>query len=192
MKAVIEIGGGFTKYIEKLERLQYNAEALMIEAIKPGAGLMADEIRRAIEALPVIDQDVEHNGRSSLGKKSVQKETDVRQVKTGKRLPRGATKLEKEGLLKEGKKTGFGLAPIRMDDGKKGGYLNTKAGMNGYNEHKTAKWPQGHPNMMVARAIESGTSFRAKCPFIAPTVRKYKDEVERRIAKEFDALADKL
>lgn len=187
MKAVFEIGGGFTKYIEKLERLQNNADKLIEKAIYPGAGLMADELRRAIENLPLIDREVNETGRTSAGKKTVQKETDVRKVKTRKGAPRGVTKLEKEGLL-----DGFGLAPIREDSGMKGGYINTKAGMDGYNKHITAKYPKGHPNAMIARSVESGTSFRQKCPFIAPTVRKFKEEVERRIAKEFDALADKI
>lgn len=187
MKAVFEIGGGFAKYIEKLERLQNNADKLIQSAIYPGAGLIADELRKAIENLPEIDREVTETGSAHTGRKTVQKETDVRRVKTRKGAPRGVTKLEKEGLLE-----GFGLAPIREDSGKKGGYINTKAGMDGYNRHITANYPKGHPNAMIARSVESGTSFRRKCPFIAPTVKKFKDEVERRIAQEFDALADKL
>lgn len=192
MKTVFEIGGGFTQYIQRLDRLQNNAEALIEKAIYPGAGLMADEIRRAIENLPIIDREVRETGSAKLGTKSVQNDTDNRKVKTVKGAPKGITKIEREGLLDTAKKTGMGLAPIREEAGKKGGYINTKVGMNGYNKHVTARYPKGHPNAMVARSIESGTSFRRKCPFIAPTVRKYKDQVEQLIAKEFDRLADKI
>lgn len=188
MRVIWNVGSGFKKYIDRLDRLQHNCDDLIEKAIYPGAGLIADELRKAIEALPVIDRNVRETGPNTVGGKSVQKEAGQNKAaKPHKGAPRGVTKLEKEGLLE-----GFGLAPIREDAGKKGGYINTKAGMDGYNKHITAQYPKGHPNAMIARSVESGTSFRQKTPFIAPTVRKYKDHAERLIAKEFDALADKL
>ncbi|MBQ6734847.1 MAG: hypothetical protein IJR00_08060 [Lachnospiraceae bacterium] len=165
----------------------------MEATIYPGAGLIADEIRNAIEALPVIDNVLDDTG-GTLSKKSAKREytKNVSQGKASKHAPAGVTKIEKEGLLEGGpfvkNDQGLGLAPIRKD--KK--FLNTKAGFAGYNKHITAKYDQGHPNAMVARAVESGTSFRRKCPFIAPTVRRFRHEAEDRMAKRFNQLVEEF
>lgn len=39
---------------------------------------------------------------------------------------------------------------------------NVKIGFDGYNNIRSKRWPQGQPNQMVARAIESGTSWMSK------------------------------
>ena len=45
-----------------------------------------------------------------------------------------------------------------------------KLGFDGYNKVKTRKYPQGQPNAMIARAVESGSSVRKKNPFIRRAV----------------------
>ena len=75
----------------------------------------------------------------------------------------------------------FGLAPIDRKDG----FVSTKAGFDGYGSHPTKSYPQGVPNQLVARAVESGSSVRSKKPFVRPAVnasrKKAIDEMNRSI-----------
>ena len=57
----------------------------------------------------------------------------------------------------------FGIAPM-LDDGT--GYLHVKIGFKGYNDIRTKRWPNGQPNQMVARSVESGTTWMKKNPFV--------------------------
>lgn len=69
----------------------------------------------------------------------------------------GVKAIQKQGLL-----DGFGVAEMRND----GGLINTMIGFDksGYNK-------LGQPNLMVARATQSGTSFSDKIPFFDNAVR---------------------
>lgn len=95
----------------------------------------------------------------------------------------GLKKIQKIGLQKA-----FGIARMRNDNG----YLNVKAGFDGYNLLKTKKYPQGQPNPMIARTIESGNSFTQKHPFVAPAIRETKERAERKMAEVIDTEADKI
>ena len=75
----------------------------------------------------------------------------------------GVSKIQKSDLINH-----FGLAPIENNDG----YVNTKAGFDGYGSIKTKKYPKGQPITMLARSIESGTSFRNKTPVIRKAVNR--------------------
>lgn len=69
----------------------------------------------------------------------------------------GVKAIQKQGLL-----DGFGVAEMRND----GGMINTLIGFDksGYNKI-------GQPNLMIARATQSGTSFSDKIPFFDNAVR---------------------
>lgn len=69
----------------------------------------------------------------------------------------GVKAIQKQGLL-----DGFGVAEMRND----GGLINTMIGFDksGYNK-------LGQPNLMVARALQSGTTFSDKIPFFDNAVR---------------------
>lgn len=82
---------------------------------------------------------------------------------TPERPLRGVTAKGKKGLL-----AGLGITPL----GNKDGYWNVKIGFDGYNTVKTKKYPRGQPNQLVARGVESGTSWLEKTPFVAPATRK--------------------
>ena len=69
----------------------------------------------------------------------------------------GPSTIQKMGLIHA-----LGIAPMRQD----GTFWNVKIGFDGYNRVKTKTWPNGQPNMMVARSIESGTSWMQKQPFM--------------------------
>lgn len=104
---------------------------------------------------------------------------ESKSTKGGRRNP---TQAEKDGMLE-----GLGVAKKQTD----GSFINVKIGMDGYNSDVTAKYPNGKPNAMIARSIESGTTFMNRIPFISHAVSStkaaaesaMKDEVDKQIAK---------
>ena len=95
----------------------------------------------------------------------------------------GITPYQKKGLL-----DGFGIAKLE----KQNGYWNVKCGFDGYNKAesitaKNAKWTtKQQPNALIARAVEKGTSFRKKHPFVAPAVRSSRNAAETAMKNKFD------
>lgn len=98
-------------------------------------------------------------------------------------MANGITSAQKAGLL-----DGLGIAPFRNENG----YIHVKVGMDGYNATKTKKYPKGQPNSVVARSIESGTSWLRKHPFIEPAVRSTRASAEAAMAKAFDEQCEKF
>lgn len=94
----------------------------------------------------------------------------------------GVTKSQKQGLL-----DGLGISSMRND----GGFINVHIGFDGYNSTITDNWPRGVPNALVARSVESGTSWLKKHPFIAPAVRSVKTAAEMAMAAKFDEVIRK-
>jgi len=90
---------------------------------------------------------------------------------------RGVTDDERAGLLE-----GLGVASHQKSNGS----VNTKIGFSGYNAYVTKNYPKGHPNSMVARSLESGTSWLQKTPFIAPTVRRLRASTVEAMQAELD------
>ena len=179
MKMNLRVGKGVDTYIRKLENFADASDGMLRATIYPGAKVIADEIRNAIEELPEIDRTP--RDKSSEPKVRRPDNRKQRQRNHGKKQ-KGVTRLEKEGLLE-----GLGIAKMRYN----GSLLNTKIGMDGYNKHVTEKWPKGHPNVMIARSVENGTSFRQKTPFISTTARANKHRAERHMKAEFDKQAAK-
>lgn len=79
------------------------------------------------------------------------------------------TPAQKRGLLE-----GFGISKMRDDNG----FVNVKLGFDGYNSVKTKKYPKGQPNALIARAVNSGTSFRKKTRFVDKAVTSSKKTAE--------------
>lgn len=75
---------------------------------------------------------------------------------------RGPTAYQVNGL-----ELGLGIASLQADGT---GYLNVKIGFDGYNGISTKRWPNGQPNQMVARSVESGTTWMKKNPFVRKAV----------------------
>ena len=107
----------------------------------------------------------------------------VSENKSGRQGRRNPTQAEKDGLL-----AGLGIAKHRME----GGYYNVKIGMDGYNADKTKKYPNGKPNAMIARSIESGTSFQARIPFISRAVSATKAAAEAAMKAEVDKVITEI
>lgn len=95
----------------------------------------------------------------------------------------GPSQAEKDGLLES-----LGVTTIRDDNG----FVNVKAGFDGYQGEPTAKYPKGKPNQMIARSINAGTSFMAKVPFMDRALRKCRKPAEaamkNRVEKEIDKI----
>ena len=76
---------------------------------------------------------------------------------------------QKAGLL-----DGFGISRMKDDNG----FVNVKLGFAGYNATRTDKYPQGQPNALIARAVNSGTTFRKKTRFVDKAVSASKKSAE--------------
>ena len=76
----------------------------------------------------------------------------------------------------------FGLAPIENDNG----YIQTKAGVDGYGSIPTKKYPKGVPNSMLMRSIESGTTFREAHPIFRQATNRARKRAEKAMADEID------
>lgn len=75
----------------------------------------------------------------------------------------------------------IGIARMRDDNGK----IQTKIGFFGYNRMKSKKYPSGHPNTLIARAINSGSSVRVKYPFISKAMKNAKKRAESAMQNRF-------
>lgn len=75
----------------------------------------------------------------------------------------------------------MGIAKMRNDNG----FINVKVGFDGYNRY-------GTPNAVIARTVESGTSFLPKFGTLARATRgikkKCEDAMEARFNKEIEKL----
>lgn len=96
---------------------------------------------------------------------------------------KGITSVQKKGLIE-----GFGISHAQTE----GFYRNVKLGFDGYNGQKTKKYPQGQPNSMIARSVNSGTSFRKKDPFVDRATRRSKGACEVRMAQVFENEISKI
>lgn len=151
---------GIEDYQQALERLFADTKPIIKQAVYKGAKIVADEIKDGIQNIPIQEGD---NGLPPMG--------------TPENPLTGISRRQKADLLE-----GFGLA--KMED--KNGYIETKAGMNGYGSVKTRAYPNGTPNSVLMRSIESGTSFRKKHPTFRPAVNRARKRAEQAMAEELE------
>lgn len=138
---------GIDNYIKRLNKLQQSTkDGVVGKTVYAGAAVVADSVRRAIQALPVGD------GRAQGGG-----------------LVDTVTLPQKAGLL-----DGFGISRMKDDDG----FVNVKLGFDGYNSTRTEKYPRGQPNALIARSVNSGTTFRKKTKFVDKAVNSAKKAAE--------------
>ena len=147
---------GLDDYIRAIEKLGADSEEMIERSIYPGAAVIADAVKAGISSLNTREDRARYN--------------------EGHKAP-GPTEQEKRDLAES-----FGLAPMRND----AGYINTKAGFDGYGGHKTKSFPKGVPNALVARSCESGTSWMNKQPFMRKAVTSSRKKAEAEITKAFD------
>lgn len=145
-------------YSLQLSRLAANTEEIAGKAIYAGAGIITDAIRANIEGLQAVS---DKEGLLAYQKKD----------------PAPLTQTAKQGLL-----DGLGITPMQND----GGYWNVKVGFDGYNDLQSKKYPNGQPNQMIARSLESGSSIAKKRPFVRPAVNASRKQAEAKMAEVLD------
>ena len=154
--------------LEEFERMLSNLSSMETvqticgKTIYEGARIVADAVKTEIAEIPTFEGYTHGSENNKLV---------------------GITRRQKEGLVK-----GFGITPMRNEDG----YYNVKLGFDGYNNVPTRKLPSGQPNVMIARAINSGTSFREKNPFMDRAVRKSRKKAEEVMIKTAESEFKKL
>lgn len=97
---------------------------------------------------------------------------------------RGPKKTQKAALLGV-----LGITTMQKDSE---GVYNVKIGFDGYNNIRSKRWPQGQPNQMVARAIESGTTWMSKNRFVAKAVSKSKKQALAAMKKRAEGEIEKI
>ena len=96
----------------------------------------------------------------------------------------GPRAVQKEALLNT-----LGVAEMQTDEN---GFLNVKIGFDGYNHVTTKRWPNGQPNQMIARAIESGTSWMRKNRFVSRAVNKTRKRAIEVMRKRVETEIEKI
>lgn len=148
---------GLSEYSQQLNQLYNDALPIIRQCLYDGAAVMADAIRDAIDTIPT---------RSN------------KEFGTAQNMLTGLTAKQKAGL-----KESFGISP--MSD--RNNQQSVKCGFDGYNDVVTEKYPNGQPNQLIARAIESGTSFLQPCHFMSKAINANKAAVEEKMAQTCDA-----
>ena len=133
---------GLEEYAQMLQEIGANTQEICGAGVYAMAEVVTDKIRANLDALPTVDE------AEALAAYREQRKTSL-------------TSAQKKGLQE-----GLGVSPMENDNG----YWNVKVGFDGYNKVKTRKYPNGQPNVMIARATESGGSVREKTPFVRTAV----------------------
>ena len=147
---------GLKEYEEMLGKLDKDTVPMIGRALYEGGKVVADEFRREVEALPVVAPNVRGTSERKLA---------------------GITSEQKRGLLQ-----GLGIAKMRSRDG----VHDIKIGFDGYNSVRTKKYPGGQPNAMIARSVNTGSSFRAATHFADRAARNSKARAEKAMQQQFD------
>lgn len=155
---------GTEEYALKLSKLSVNSQAVAEKAIQEAAGIIADQVRANIQALPAV-KDIENIKAYKEGRKS---HLSIKQ---------------KQGLLES-----LGITPVALDNG----FYNAKIGFDGYNGIRTKKYPKGQPNQLIARVAESGSTYMDKTPFMRKALTASRAKALQRMQEIIDNEFEKI
>lgn len=155
---------GLEEFEKTLTHLGADINKITDKALYEGAGIMADEVKNRIEAMSAVDE-----------------RTNIIAYYKGEK--QRLSKNQKQGLLK-----GLGIAPFVYTPN----YKDTKIGFDGYNDIKTKKYPNGQPNQLIARVLESGSSYMDKKPFMRIALTKGKKRVEDKMKEIIENEINKI
>lgn len=153
---------GLDEYANKVKRLSKNEQVILKKAVFSGAAPVADATKAGLLSLPI------QNDRNNYL---------LPPYAHGKKKIVGVSSRQKADLV-----ASMGLAPIENQ----GGYINTKLGFDGYGSVPTKQWPNGIPNALLMRSVESGTSFRKKTPVISRAVNATKGIAISKMSETID------
>lgn len=149
---------GLDKYSKQITALYNHSEEHIKKAAFQGAKEVADTVRAELAAVPYI--------------------SDAAAIEAArKKEPSGISYTQKQGLLDS-----LGLA--KMEN--LGGNINTKIGFEGYNDVKTKKFPNGQPNAMIARSLDSGSTATLRNAFMRRATSKSRKKAEKAMEKTLD------
>ena len=150
---------GVSEYMKALQNMERSAEGALKKAVYEGAKVVVEAAANGVNLIPVV------SGKAGFG--------------TPEKPVQGIHRKQKQGLEES-----LGISKIRNEQG----FVNAKIGFSGYNDFTTDKYPQGQPNVLIARAVESGTTFRKKFPFMRPAVNRSKTQaiysMDKQIAED--------
>lgn len=153
---------GFEEYLAELQRIHGSSEELAKRALYTGAGVVTDAIKSSMSGIPTRDP------------KKFYKNT----------LAPGLTPQEKADVIRD-----FGLMHMKTEGSK----IYTQAGFkNGYSSHKTKRYPGGIPTPLLARSVESGTSWMKKTPFVRKAANAARKPAIEAMRKQYDSDIERI
>ena len=147
--------------VKGLDEYAEKVQRLSKRAVYKGGGVVADAVKKGLGDIPIQEGP---NGLPPYARR-------------GEKLT-GVSSRQKKDLIKS-----MGLAPIQE---KELGYINTKLGFDGYGSVPTKSHPNGIPNTLLMRSIESGTSFRKKNAVVRRSVNQAKASAVKAMADTID------
>lgn len=155
---------GFEVITDNCTKLTGKVVTLCKAACYAGAEVMADAFRREISSLRTV--------------------SDKQQLACfHKREACYLSDTQKTGLLES-----LGITPISDQNS----VYNSKVGFDGYNAIETNRWPKGQPNVLIARACESGSSAMLKQPFARKAISGQKKRAQEAMGKAVNEEIDKI
>ena len=154
---------GIDEFAKMLGKLGNEAESIAAQSLYEGAGIMANALKSAIASIPT---------------------ENWHRVEPGVNPIRSATPAEKRQIQEA-----VGIA--KFD--KNGSEVNTAISLNGsgYMMHKKKRY-KGVAIALVARSINSGSSYRAKYPFVRMARAAAKGPAEAAMVDKAEELIDKI
>lgn len=156
---------GFDEAIAQLENLSNNVDGVLKKGLYDGAGFMVEEVKKRLNAMRVVP-DIDN----------------IKAYRTGEKYHLSVT--QRRCLVES-----VGIAPFEVEHK---ALIDTHIGFDGYNDIKTKKYPNGQPNQLIARVVESGSSYMDKTPFIRQATNAGKKKAEQLMKETIENEIKKL
>ena len=153
---------GLDEYTKKIQKLYDDSEIILKRSIYPSAAFVIENMKKAINSLPIEEGPF---GLPPYG--------------TAEKPISGVSRKQKGDLM-----DGIGISDFQSASG----YLHVKIGFDGYGSVKTKSYPKGLPNVLLARAVTTGSYFRKKNTSIRRAVTKSKKEAAEIMNDEMNKL----
>lgn len=156
---------GVEEYALKLSTFGTKINHIAGKSIYGAADIVANEIKARINSL-----DAQHDRYNMVAYKRKEKNK--------------LTIAQKRGLIES-----FGITQMDRDSK---GYYNVKLGFDGYNDVRTKKYKKGQPNQLIARTLESGSSYMDPYPFVRPAVNATRKAAKGKMQQVIDEETKKI